>query len=224
MVSEVTTSPTIDAKAIRERALSHGITSLEGLREIIGPVHESIMNKHTAWLTPKIREFIASAPLFMLATSDARGNCDVTPRGDVRSVIQILDDTTIVFPDRLGNKRVDSFRNILENGHVGLLFVIPGIEEVLRINGRATITNDPELMEAMAIDGKRPQVGVLVDIDEVFVHCARALLRARIWKHEAWPDDDTIPTLAQIWNEQKNLPPPDESAGKRKEAYREYLY
>lgn len=217
------TSPTSVA-AVKERILTHQVTTLEHLRAIIGEPSEAIMTKHTAWLTPSIREFIAAAPFFTLASADAQGNCDVTPRGDTQSMVQILDDETIVIPDRVGNKRIDTFRNILENPHVALLFFIPGIEEALRINGRATITTDPEMLAAMALQGKTPQVGILVEIDEVFVHCARAMLRARLWKPETWPDDDTIPTLAQIWNEQKNLPPPDESSGKRQEEYRQRLY
>lgn len=128
------------------RAPEHRVTSLEALRAITGDAHEAIINKHSAWLTPFIREYIAASPFFLLATSDADGNCDVTPRGDTTSVVQILDDETIVIPDRPGNRRVDSFRNILANPHVGLLFLIPGIEEALCINGGATITSDPELL------------------------------------------------------------------------------
>lgn len=212
------------ASSIRARALRHSVTTLEGLRAITGDVHEAIRTKHTAWLTPLIREYIAASPFFVMGTSDANGNGDVTPRGDVTSVIHIIDDRTIVLPDRPGNRRLDSYRNILENPHVGLLFIVPGIEEALRINGRATITTDPELLAQMAIQDKVPQLGVLVDIDEVFIHCARALLRARLWKPETWPNEDDVPTLAAMWNEQKNLPPPDESAGKRKEEYRSALY
>lgn len=217
---------TADASSrnLKARALADRVTSMEQLRGIVGQASPAILTKHTAWLTPSIRDYIAAAPFFTLASSDAAGNCDVTPRGDVKSVIQILDDETIVIPDRLGNKRVDTFRNILENPHVGLLFFIPGVEEALRINGRATITTEPEILAMMALQGKAPNLAIVVEIDEVFVHCARAMLRARLWKPETWPDDDTIPTLAQIWNEQKNLPPPDESAGKRQEDYREVLY
>ncbi|MGC4192004.1 MAG: pyridoxamine 5'-phosphate oxidase family protein [Thermomicrobiales bacterium] len=213
-----------DTKAVKQRILANRVTSLEQLRAAVGEASSEILNKHTAWLTPSIREYIAASPFFAMASSDARGNCDVTPRGDVKSMVQIIDDETIVIPDRLGNRRVDTFRNILENPHVGLLFFIPGVEEALRINGRATITTDPEILASMALQGKAPNLGIVVEIDEVFVHCARAMLRARLWKPDTWPDDDTIPTLAQIWNEQKNLPPPDESAGKRREAYREVLY
>lgn len=213
-----------DAAAVKARVLANRVSTIEELRAVVGQAQPDILNKHTAWLTPSIRAFIAAAPFFALASSDAQGNCDVTPRGDAKSVIQVIDDETIVIPDRLGNKRVDTFRNILENPHVGLLFFIPGVEEALRINGRATITVDPEILAMMALQGKAPNLGIVVEIDEVFVHCARAMLRARLWKPETWPDDDTIPTLAQIWNEQKNLPPPDESAGKRQEAYRQVLY
>lgn len=217
-------TPATDAATLKERMLASRVATLEELRAVVGQVSAEIADKHTAWLTPLVREYIAAAPFFTLASADRAGNCDVTPRGDVRSVVQIIDDQTIVIPDRLGNKRVDTFRNILENPHVGLLFFVPGVEEALRINGRATITTEPEILARMALQGKTPNLAIVVEIDEVFVHCARAMLRARLWKPETWPDDDTIPTLAQIWNEQKHLPPPDESAGKRQEEYRQRLY
>ena len=223
-VTDETASDSLSLADLKERALASRVTSIDELRAIVGAASPEIVNKHTAWLTPTIRQFIAAAPFFALASSDAAGNCDVTPRGDARSVIQILDDETIVIPDRMGNKRLDTLRNILENPHVGLLFFVPGIEEALRVNGRATITTDPEVLERMSLQGKRPNLGIVVQIDEVFVHCARAMLRARLWKPETWPDDDAVPTLAQMWNEQKHLPPPDESAGKRQEEYRQRLY
>ena len=210
--------------AIRARVLANRVDSIEELRAIVGDPTEAVRTKHTAWLTPLIREYLRASAFFLLGTSDADGNCDVTPRGDSTSVIRILDDRTLVIPDRPGNRRVDSFRNILANPHVGLLFLIPGIEEALRINGRATITRDPEILAEMSIQGRPAVLGIVVEIDLVFVHCARAMLRARLWDPKTWPDDDAIPTLAAMWNEQKDLPAPDESAGKRREGYRAELY
>jgi uncharacterized protein len=119
---------------------------------------------------------------------------------------------------------VDGHRNVLENPHIGLIFIIPNVDETVRVNGRAFLTADPELLQSMAIGGKAPKLGIVVEIDEVYMHCARAFLRSGMWKPESWPDPDTIPTLHAIMCEQKDLPLPDETQGKRNEEYRKTLY
>jgi predicted pyridoxine 5'-phosphate oxidase superfamily flavin-nucleotide-binding protein len=119
---------------------------------------------------------------------------------------------------------MDGHRNLLTNPHIGLIFIIPGVEETLRINGRGFITTDPELLETMAVQGKAPKLATVIEIYQAFMHCARAFLRSGLWQPEKWPDPDSIPSLAAIMNEQKNLPPPDESQGKRREEYRKILY
>lgn len=217
----MTTATSLD---LIEQLRAERVTSLSQLYEINGIPHESIVNKHTSYLTPLLEEFITAAPFFLVATSDSDGNCDVSPKGDPPGAVRILDRRTIVVPDRPGNRRVDGHRNVLENPHIGLIFIIPNVDETVRVNGRAFITADPALLQTMAIKGKAPKLGIVVEIDEVYMHCARAFLRSGMWQPDTWPDPDTIPTLAAIWNEQKDLPPPDESQGKRQEEYRKTLY
>ncbi len=169
-------------------------------------------------------EFIARSPFFLIATANADGSCDISPKGDPPGAVRVLDARTLAIPDRLGNRRIDGFQNILTNPHVGLIFLIPNDDETLRVNGRAFITTDPELLASMAIDGRAPKLATIVEVDEAYMHCARAFLRAGLWKPETWPDPETVPTSAAIVSEQRSLPAPDESAGKRREPYRATLY
>jgi PPOX class probable FMN-dependent enzyme len=215
---------TIEATHLMDRLRNRRVTSIEQVYGINGEPTQRILDKHTAYLTPLLEQFILSAPFFAIATSDAAGNCDVSPKGDPAGIIRILDPRTLVIPDRIGNKRIDGHRNILQNPHIGLIFVIPNIEETVRVNGRAFLTDDPELLGSMEIQGKTPKLATVVEIDQVFVHCARAFLRAGLWKPETWPDPDTIPTNAAMIAEQKGWDPPDESHGKRQEDYRKVLY
>ncbi len=212
------------AEDVLTRLREHQVHTVEALYTQNGVPHESIVNKHTAYLTPLIEAFINRAPFFFIATSDAEGNCDVSPKGDPAGGIQILDPRTLVIPDRAGNRRVDGHRNVLENGHIGLIFMIPNVDETVRVNGRAFITNEPELLASMAMQGREPNLAIVVEIDEVYMHCARPFLRAGLWKPETWPDPDTVPTLRAIMCEQKDMPAPDESQGKRQEEYRSVLY
>lgn len=209
---------------VRARMLSHAVTSIDDLYAINGETHPSIANKHTAYLTPLLVEYLENSPFCVLATTNSDGTVDASPRGDAPRAAHVLDYKTIVIADRPGNKRVDSLRNIVTHPQVGMLFVIPGIEEAVRLNGRATVTTDPELLEIMTIQGKVPKLAILIEVEEVYIHCARALLRGKVWQAESWPDPDSVPTLQAIWNEQKHLPPPDESEGKRNEEYRTRLY
>jgi PPOX class probable FMN-dependent enzyme len=208
---------------ILDRLRAHQVTTLEDLYAINGEPSRSILEKDTPYLTPLLEQFIAASPFFFIATADADGNCDVSPKGDVPGIVKVLDARTLAIPDRLGNKRIDGHRNVIENPHVGLIFVVPNVDETVRVNGRAFITREPELLASMAINGRAPKLATIVEIDEVYMHCARCFLRSGLWKPETWPDPDTIPTLQAIACEQKDLPPPDESAGKRNEEYRTRL-
>lgn len=213
------------AAGARERIEAHAVTSVDALKEINGEPRQLIAEKATDYLTPLLVDFLNACPYFMLATSNADGSCDVSPRGDAAGAVRVLDARTIALPDRPGNRRIDSLKNIVSNPHVGLLFIIPAVDETVRINGRATITQDPELLSTMQMQGKTPKLAIVVDIDEVFTHCARSILRAGLWAPATWPDPDTIPTLAAMLAEQKHLPPPDETHGKkRSEEYRSVLY
>lgn len=200
------------------------VTTVGELVELLGETSEKNRTKETSRLTPLIRRFIAASPYVLMGTADAEGNCDVTPRGDRPGAILVLDDTSLVIPDRLGNRRIDSMRNIVANPHVGLLFIVPGTDETVRVNGRARITRDPDLLARLVMDGKTPKVAIVVEVDQVFTHCARSFLRSKLWEPASWPDPDTIPTLAAMDAEQRREPAPDEAAGKRNEPYRKTLY
>jgi uncharacterized protein len=217
----------IDAGAVapESRFAAHAVTSVEELYASNGGPRQKNIDKVTSYLTPLLMEYMAASPFCVLATAHRDGSCDVSPRGDPPGSVRVLDARTIVLPDRLGNKRIDSLRNIVTNPHVGMLFIVPAVDEAVRLNGRATVSRDPDLLATMEMQGKTPNLAIIVEIDEVFVHCARAFLRSALWQPERWPDPDTVPTLAAIRAEQKNQPPPDESAGnKRNEDYRTRLY
>jgi hypothetical protein len=207
-----------------DRLRAHRVTTVDELHAISGEPSPAILEKHTSYLTPLLERFITTAPFFLIATADAEGNCDVSPKGDPAGCVRVLDARTLAIPDRLGNRRVDGHRNVIANPHVGLIFIIPNVDETVRVNGRAFIAADPELLASLAVQGRTPKLATIVEIDEVYMHCARAFLRSGLWKPETWPDPDTVPTLGAIMCEQKDLPPPDESRGKRQEAYRQVLY
>jgi PPOX class probable FMN-dependent enzyme len=215
---------TTEATDLMSRIRNHHVSSIEQVYQINGEPSELILQKHTTYMTPLLEAFIMAAPFFMIATSDAEGNVDVSPKGDPKSSVRILDERTLVIPDRPGNRRVDGHRNLLANPHIGLIFVVPNVEETVRINGRAFLTDDPELLASMQIQGKTPKLATVVEIDEVYVHCSRSFLRAGLWKTETWPDPDTIPTIGAMIAEQKGWEPPDETQGKRQEEYRKVLY
>lgn len=214
----------VEEVSVIERLRSRQLTTIEEVYAINGEPNDLILQKHTSYLTPLLEQFIAAAPFFMIATSDDEGNVDVSPKGDPKSSVKILDARTMVIPDRLGNRRVDGHRNILQNPHIGLIFVVPAVEETVRVNGRAFLTDDPAMLESMQVQGKVPKLATVVEIDEVYVHCSRSFLRAGLWKTETWPDPDTIPTIGAMMAEQKGWEPPDESQGKRQEEYRKVLY
>jgi PPOX class probable FMN-dependent enzyme len=209
---------------VAERLRAHRVQTLAELYALNGEPTDAIVNKHTSYLTPLMEKFIRASPFFLVATADAEGNCDVSPKGDPSGSVTILDRRTIAIPDRAGNRRADGHRNLIANPHVGLFFIIPNVDETLRINGRAFITAEPELLASMAMQGREPKLAIVVEIEEVYMHCARAFLRSGLWQPETWPDPDTVPTLRAIACEQKDLPPPDESHDKRQEEYRSVLY
>jgi len=207
-----------------ERLVQHKVATLDELHAINGTPTQAIREKHTSYLTPLLEEFIQASPFFLIATADGEGNCDVSPKGDPAGTVRILDRRTLAIPDRPGNRRMDGHRNVLANPYVGLIFIIPNVDETVRVNGRAFITSDPELLDTMKVQNRAPKLATIVQIDEVYMHCARAFLRSGLWQPASWPDPDTIPTLSAIMCEQKDLPPPDESHGKRREEYRTRLY
>jgi PPOX class probable FMN-dependent enzyme len=173
------------------------ITTVEQLEAIIGTPLPATAAKVRHSLHEVDRTWLAGSPLAFLATSDSEGNLDVSPKGDPAGFALVLDDTTIALPERPGNRRVDGFHNILSNPHVGLIFVIPGRGDTLRINGRATLISDAAYFDQMAVRGHRPSLALEVEIDEVFYHCSKAFLRSETWEPESWRPD-TAPRRAVI--------------------------
>ena len=172
------------------------VTSEQELRAILGtPVARSIL-KVRPLLDAHCRAFIARSPLLLMATAGSDGRCDVSPKGDAPGFVVVLDDHRLVVPDRPGNKRLDGMTNLLENPHIGLLFLVPGREETLRVNGRASITRDPEVLQRCAVQGKAPLVAIGVEVEQCFLHCAKAFRRAHFWATEQWPAADALPSLA----------------------------
>jgi PPOX class probable FMN-dependent enzyme len=174
------------------------VTSLDELRALVGEPSELARKKQIDHLDAHCRAYIAHAPFVLIGTADAAGRCDVSPKGDAPGFVRVLDDHHLVIPDRPGNKRVDSMRNILENPHVGLIFLVPRYEETLRVNGRATITRDPELLATMEVGGKRPKLAIGLEVEEVFMHCAKAFKRSSLWQPDRWPDIGALPAAACI--------------------------
>lgn len=182
------------------------ISSESELREMYGEPSKLVQNKAIAQMDSHVRNFIAQAPFLIIATADAEGKCDASPRGDAPGFVHIIDDNHLVIPERPGNKRMDSISNILSNPQIGLIFMIPTLEETLRINGRACIIRDAELLEKMAVKGKVPTIGIGVQVEECFMHCAKAFMRSGLWKPESWPEAGTTPNVSQILADHVKLP------------------
>jgi hypothetical protein len=175
-----------------------GIRSEAELRELIGGPQEVVVSKITTRLNDLTRQFVERSPFVCLATSAPDGSCDVSPRGDPAGFVRILDERTLLVPDRPGNRIADSLRNILANPHVGLLFLIPGVGDTFRVNGRATLVTDEELLAESAIEGKAPTLGILVEIDECYTQCAKALIRSDLWNPEQHVDRSELPSSGEI--------------------------
>ncbi|MFN2478006.1 MAG: pyridoxamine 5'-phosphate oxidase family protein [Pseudonocardiaceae bacterium] len=173
------------------------ITSEAQLRELIGEPLPRVAAKARPGLHEYDRQWLASSPLCFLATSDADGNCDVSPKGDPPGFTLVLDDTTIAIPERPSNRRADGFRNILGNPHVGLIYLVPGREDTLRINGAARLVSDASFFDQMRVKGHRPLLALVVRIEEVFYHCSKAFLRSELWQPTTW-NAAAVPSRAQI--------------------------
>ncbi|MBL8313179.1 MAG: pyridoxamine 5'-phosphate oxidase family protein [Rubrivivax sp.] len=168
------------------------------LRALIGMPAELTCAKISNRLNHATRLFIERSPFVCIATSGAAGECDLSPRGDPAGFVRILDERTLLIPERPGNRLADSLRNMLINPHVGLLFIVPGVTDTLRVNGRATITTDAELLAPCAVEGKLPRLGVLVDIAEAYTQCSKAFLRSQLWDAQRFVDPASMPTGGQV--------------------------
>ncbi|WP_454788423.1 pyridoxamine 5'-phosphate oxidase family protein [Mycolicibacterium lutetiense] len=173
------------------------VTSADELRAIVGQPTAAVANKVTARLSEAQQGWLKQSPLGFVATTDAHGRVDVSPKGDPPGFVQIIDDTTIAIPERPGNRRVDGYLNVLQRPHVGTVFVIPGRGDTLRINGTARVLSDADYFDDMAVGGKRPILALEIAIEEVFFHCPKAFLRSATWKPETW-DPTAVPSVAQM--------------------------
>ncbi|MDQ3811906.1 MAG: pyridoxamine 5'-phosphate oxidase family protein [Chloroflexota bacterium] len=174
------------------------ITDPAALRALVGSPGERAVRKQMARLDGHCRAFIERSPFVLLGTAGADGRCDVSPKGDRAGFVAVLDDATLAIPDRPGNRRLDSLQNILANPHVGLLFLIPGMDETLRVNGSAEIVLDDDLLDRFAVDGKRPLLAIVVHVEETFLHCARSFLRAHLWDPGRFMPRAEMPSLARM--------------------------
>lgn len=182
----------------RHRLTSRIIETEEQLRALIGEPAALTCAKISDRLNTMTRMYIERSPFVCFATSDAGGHCDLSPRGDPAGFVRILDDRTLLIPERPGNRLADSLRNILANPRMGLLFIVPGVTDTFRVNGRATLTVDPELLAPCAVEGKVPQLGILVDVEEAYTQCSKAFLRSHLWDPRRFVDPATMPTGGQV--------------------------
>jgi uncharacterized protein len=201
------------------------ITTAAELEDVIGVPLPKVAAKDRGVLDPIDVQWISRSPFILIATSGADGSCDVSPKGDPAGFVQVIDEHTIAVPERPGNRRADGYRNVLENPHVGLIFLVPPRNDTLRVNGRARLVRDAPYFDAMVVKGHRPILALEVTVEEVYFHCAKAFMRSRLWKHELW-DGDGLPSTAEIarrliWNEDKSQAELDEYYGT---SYAERLY
>ena len=178
------------------------IATEQDLRAIVGVPGARSLQKERRSLDVHTRAFIAKSPFLLMATADAEGRCDVSPKGDAAGFVQVLDDRRLVIPERPGNKRLDGMLNIMVNPHVGLIFLVPGREETLRVNGKAWITRDGQLLERCIAQGKVPLVAIGVEVEQCFLHCPKAFIRSRLWHQEVWPAAGALPSMACVLFEQ----------------------
>lgn len=171
------------------------VTDAAKLRELVGEVKPRAATKERAKLHPRDRQWLAASPYCVIATADAEGNCDASPKGDPPGFVRPLDDSTIAIPERKGNHRVDGYHNVLSNPHVGLLSIVPDRRETLRINGRARIVSEAPFLDDMVVKGHRPVLALVVEIDTIFFHCGKASMRSGLWKPETW-DPEALPSHA----------------------------
>jgi PPOX class probable FMN-dependent enzyme len=202
------------------------ITETEALVALLGEPQQRARDKVRATLTDLDRDWLAASPFCVIATAAADGSCDASPKGDPAGrLVHVIDERTIAIAERPGNRRADGYHNILANPQVGLLFLIPGRGDTLRVNGRARLVSEAPFFDAMVVKGHRPVVAVVVEIDEVFHHCQKAFFRSRLWEPESWDPDGRVPRRAviaqQLEPSGKSLEELDEYYGP---AYREGLY
>ncbi|WP_419887480.1 pyridoxamine 5'-phosphate oxidase family protein [Neobacillus niacini] len=198
----------------------------EELRKLIGFPSELVERKIITYLDQHCEEYISKSPFLVIASSDSAGKGDVSPRGDMPGFVKVLNENYLIIPERPGNKRIDTMRNILANPNVGLLFMIPGLGETLRVNGNAYLVKDVDLLEQMSVRGRTPLLCIGVEVEECYIHCAKAFKRSSLWEPSSWAAKETLPSAAKIIFDHARLPGSStESIEERlKEGYSKRLY
>jgi len=200
------------------------IDSIDALRRHYGAPKERSLGKEIDHLDRHCRKYISLSPFLTIASQGADGRADSSPRGEAPGFVAILDDRHLAIPDRPGNNRLDTLSNIVENPAVGILFMIPGFREILRVNGRAEIRDDDELRRRFEVGGRLPATVIVVVVGSAYIHCAKAVMRSRLWEDEARTPRQLLPSLSEIIAEQMGREPAAESEADMLAAYRKVLY
>jgi len=202
------------------------ITTEQELRDLVGYPGELVKRKAIHSIDQHCRHFISQSPMVFIATADISGTCDVSPRGDKAGFVHVIDDNHLIIPERPGNRRLDSLINIISNPSIGIIFVIPGLEETLRINGNAYIVNDDDLLELMKVNGKKPLLGIGVKVEECYIHCAKAFKRSSLWNPSTWAGNEDLPVISQVLADHVNMKDvtAEDVAKSLKETYEKRLY
>jgi uncharacterized protein len=201
----------------------HAVTTVEQLREIYPPPRERSLRKVVERLDEHCRRFISLSPLLLIATADPQGGCEVSPRGGPPGFVRVLDDHRLLIPDATGNRRLDSLQNMIRNPRVGTLFLIPGMGETLRVNGSVALSRDPELLAGLQTGGGPARLALILTVECAHLHCAKALIRSRLWRADTWPPTDELPSAAEILNDHIGLGDLAASAAALEESYRHRL-
>lgn len=181
------------------------VTSIDELTALVGEPGELVIRKQLSELDKHSQSFIAQSPFVLIGTYSREGQCDVSPRGDSPPVAKVLNNKTLVIPERVGNRRADSMRNIVETGRIALLFMIPGLGETLRVNGRACVIRDDEILEGLTAQGKKPVLAIGIEVEECYLQCAKALIRSKLWTSQADSSEASLPSFAEILIEQTSI-------------------
>ena len=204
---------------------SHRIDTLSDLLDRFGPVSSLAAVKAIPRLDAHCRRFIALSPFLVIGSTDREGRADTSPKGDPPGFVRVIDDTTIAIPDRPGNNRLDTLRNIVENPEVAAIFFVPGVDETLRVNGRAHLSADPDLLATMTVQGKPPVLAIVIQIREAYLHCAKALKRSRLWDPDSRVERSVLPSLGRMILDQTRSTEDVAAVEARiEQAYRDKLY
>jgi uncharacterized protein len=199
----------------------HAITTLEQLRDVYPPPKQRTIDKELDHLDAHCRRFISLSPFAIVSSAAADGRCDASPKGGPPGFTRVLDDHRLLIPDATGNRRLDGFQNMLENPHVGILFLIPGMGETLRVNGPVELTRDPELLDGLETGGHPAKLALIVHAEQVYLHCAKALIRSALWDPDTWSEE--LPSAAEILSDHIGIGDVDASAAALADGYANHL-